>query len=259
MSKALVLRGSAIAILAMMSCMAIAQDGTSAAAPAVDPDAVAALNKMGAALRATQNVNLHADVTTEEVLTTGQKLQFGGTVDIKAVRPTKLRLDIASERQSRTFYYDGKTATLFAPRIGYFATFPAKPTIAQVLETAADQYGVEFPMSDLFEWGEDSTVAEGLTSAFRVGTDTIKGQVCEQYAMRQQGSDWQVWIRRDGAALPCKLVITTTDDSSMPQYTAVYDWKPAGSFPADTFTFTPPPETRRIAIGQVPTPAAGAK
>lgn len=259
MSKAFVLRGSAVAALAMISWAAVAQDAGSAEAPAVDPDAVAALNKMGAALRATQSVDLHADVTTEEVLTTGQKLQFGGTVDVKAVRPTKLRLDISSDRQSRAFYYDGKTATLFAPRIGYFATFPAKPTIAQVLETAAEQYGIEFPMSDLFAWGEDPTVAEGLTSAFRVGTDTISGQVCEQYAMRQQASDWQIWIRRDGDALPCKLVITTTDDPSMPQYTAVYTWKPAGNFPADTFTFTPPPETRRIAIGLVPTPAAGGK
>lgn len=259
MSKVRLLRGMAAAALALTSSMAIAQDTGSAAAPAVDPDAVAALNKMGAALRAAQNVNLHADITTEEVLTTGQKIQFGGTVDLKANRPTKLRLDIASDRQARTFYYDGKTATLFAPRIGYFASFQAPPTIAQVLEAAAEKYDIEFPMSDLFAWGEDARVAEGLTSAFRVGTETIRGQVCEHYAMRQQTSDWQVWIRRDGASLPCKLLITTTDDPSMPQYTAVYDWKPAESFPADTFTFTPPPETRRIAIGLVPTAPGGGK
>src|SRR4029453_7800711 len=86
----------------------------------IDPDAVAALHKMGASLGSLRTFELHADVTQEEVLTSDQKLQFSGTVEVKAQRPNALRMDLKSDRKDRTLYYDGKTATLFSPRIGYY-------------------------------------------------------------------------------------------------------------------------------------------
>ena len=48
--------------------------------------------------------------------------------------------------------------------------------------------------------------------------------MCEHYAMRQQGLDWQVWIRKGQDALPCKLVLTKMSDPAMPQFSAVYSW-----------------------------------
>lgn len=227
--------------------------------PGVEPEAVEALNKMGASLRALTSLALHADVTTEQVLMSGQKLQSGGTIDLKARRPDRLRMDIVSDRQSRSLYYDGKTATLYAPRLGYFATFQASPTIREMLANAEEKHGLDFPLTDLFEWGTSSSDHQDLQSAFWVDSETIKGHVCDQYAMRQEGQDWQVWIRQGANALPCKLVITTTDDSSMPQYSIVFDWQPATGFAADTFAFKAPADTRRIAIGVVPAVANGAE
>src|SRR5258707_1098243 len=97
--------------LVLVSAGAVAQPAN---APTRDPDAMAALAKMGASLRGLQSFAVHADVTQEEVLTTGQKLQFGSTVDVKARRPNAIRMDVASDRKTRTLYYDGKTATLFS-------------------------------------------------------------------------------------------------------------------------------------------------
>lgn len=225
----------------------------------VDPEAVAALDRMGAALRRLTNVSLRADVTTEEVLTTGQKLQYGGAVDIMAQRPNRLRMNLISDRKAREFYYDGETATLFSPRIGYFATFDAPPTIRELLEATAARYDLELPLVALLDWGTTPERTARLTSAFQVGTETIGGATCDHYAMREEGQDWQVWIAQGDNALPCKLVITTTDDPSMPQYVAAFTWKPAESFPADTFAFTPPENSRRIAIGIVDSGAGGSR
>jgi len=61
-------------------------------APVVEPEALAALNRMGAALRALNAMTLDAQTTNESVLETGQKLQFAGTVHIvaqKAVVPAQ--------------------------------------------------------------------------------------------------------------------------------------------------------------------------
>ena len=80
-----------------------------------DPRALAALERMGAALRAHQMVNVHADVTAEDALNTGEKLQYAGTVDIVARRPNAMKLSMRMGASERTLYYDGKTLTMAAP------------------------------------------------------------------------------------------------------------------------------------------------
>jgi hypothetical protein len=254
------LRLATIAVsVAVLSAAAPAQQTApqqEAAIPGRDADAVAALEKMGASLRALQSFGVHADFTQEQVLTSGQKLQFAGTVDVKARRPNAIRVDINSDRQARTLYYDGKTATLFSPHVGYYATFAAPPTIGELLKIASDKYAIDTPLADLFVWGSDAGAAAKLQSAFKVGTATINGKVCDQYAMRQANTDWQVWIEQGGQALPCKLVITTTDDPSMPQYAAVYRWTPQQALAESTFTFTPPANSRKIAIATSPATAS---
>lgn len=245
------------AALLSLATPAIAFQGASApaqstpAAAARDPDAMAALDRMGAALRRLQSFGLHVDVTTEEVLTTGQKIQNSGTVEYRVRAPNGLRIEMVSDKQARTIYYDGRNVTLFAPRVGYYASFAAPATIRETVRVARERYGVETPLADLFMWGTDPEATARVTSAFRVGDETIGGQVCEQYAMRQQGVDWQVWIRRGDNALPCKLVITSTDDPSMPQYTALMTWRPDQTFADSDFAFTPPANARQIQFSQV--------
>jgi len=222
-----------------------------AAAPAErDPAALAALNRMGVTLRELPSFGLHLDVTTEEVLTTGQKIQHGGTSDYLMRRPNAFRIENVSDRISRTIIYDGTTLTLFSPRIGYWASFPAPGSIKETLAAAHDRLGMEVPLAELFSWGTDPVVTAGVTSAISVGPERIGDQECDQYAMRQAGLDWQIWIRQGTQSLPCKIVITTTDDPSMPQFSAVFNWRLDATFAADSFTFAPPEGARRIQFSQ---------
>src|SRR3954466_3533848 len=87
----------------------------------MDPDAIAALDKMGKYLRTLKAMQIKAVVTTEEVALDGQKVQSTRTVDLLAERPNHLRAEVADERQPRLFYYDGKKFTLWAPRLKFFA------------------------------------------------------------------------------------------------------------------------------------------
>src|SRR5277367_3702872 len=121
----------------------------------VDPDAMAALDKMGAELRSHQTFALKADTTNEDVLGDGQKLQYQSTVDMQARRPDRFRIEINSDLRNRAIYYDGKTVTVFSPRLGYYASFDAPPTIRETLQQASAKYGVEIPLSDMFAWGTD--------------------------------------------------------------------------------------------------------
>ncbi|HEY5711228.1 MAG TPA: DUF2092 domain-containing protein [Allosphingosinicella sp.] len=250
---------SCAATLALcMACPSFAQapaaaPAASAATPAqveIDPNAMAALNRMGTTLRGLPSFGLHIDTTSEEVLTTGQKIQHGGNGDYLLRRPNAFRIETNSDRTSRIIVYDGTTLTLFSPRIGYWAAFPAPPTIRETLIAARDRLALELPISDLFTWGTDPVVSGAVTSAISVGPETINGQECDQYALRQADVDWQIWLRQGAQPLPCKIVITSTDDPSMPQFSALFTWRLDATFAADSFTFTPPDGARRIQFSQ---------
>lgn len=231
---------------------------TPGAAPATKPDAdaLAALDKMGEALRALSGFTITADVTTEQVLDSGQKLQYGGDVKIEVQRPGAFKIWTKSDQQERELYYDGKSLTVFAPKIGYYASVPAPATINATLDTISDKYGLEVPLADLFSLGVDPALTAKIQSGFDVGPAMINGKACEHYAFRQEEADWQVWIRSEGPALPCKMVITTTQDEAQPQYTAVMTWEAAAP-PQAAYTFKPPANAHRITLADIT--AASAK
>lgn len=219
---------------------------------AVDPDTMAALDRMGAALRAHGNIYVKAEVTTEDVLESGEKLQYAGNVEAYAQRPDRFRVSMVSDIKNRQFYYDGKSVTVFSPKLGMYASFDAAPTIRETLEKASSEYGVEFPLADLFTWGTDKSLASHVTSAFLVRPEHIGNQLCNHYALRQDNVDWQVWIADNG--IPCKLVITNRADDARPQYTAILHWSFPANIAANTFAFVPPPAAKKIVIARLATP-----
>lgn len=227
-----------------------------AAAPAVDPRALDALNAMGKHLRELKSFEVHADTTIDEIDADGQKLQFGGTVDYKVKRPDRLRAEIDSDRQQRTFYYDGTTLTQYAPRMGYYATVPAPASLRELAGVLRDKYSLSLPLADLFRWGEEKDDGAGLTGAAFIGPAKIGGTECGHYAYRQADADWQVWIAR-ASNLPCKLVITTLDEPQQPQYVAVFAWKPNVAFDDGTFAFEPPKTAHKIEIAVADSAPAG--
>lgn len=251
---------ASIGLVALMATTPLAaQTATAVAAgpasvPAVDPDARAALDRMGTALRKLSGFSAHADVTTETVLVSGQKIQGGGTLDFSVRRPGALKIAIATDSQSRDIYYDGKSVTIFSPDTRMYGSFAAPASIGLTLDLAKTKYGIEIPLADLFMFGVDQTMTARIKSGFAVGTETINGNVCEHYAFRQAKVDWQLWIRRDESALPCKLVITTTDDPSMPQYTALLSWVTNVVQAPEVFVFTPPADAIKIRVATTDTP-----
>jgi hypothetical protein len=239
----------------------IAAERHRAAAPAeaekIDPDAMAALDKMGAELRSHQTFELKSDVTNEDVLADGQKLQYQGTVEMQARRPDRFKIEASSDLRDRVIYYDGKKVTVFSPRLGYYASFDAPPTIRETLQQASDKYGIEIPLSDMFAWGTDPSMTARIKSAFLVRPEHINGQLCNHYAFRGEKADFQIWIQQNGPALPCKLVITNRSDASMPQYTSVMHWSFPDSIPDNVFAFEAPSNAKKIMLATLNPGGAG--
>jgi hypothetical protein len=214
----------------------------------IDPDAMSALDSMGRYLRTLRAFQVRAAITSEEVLVDGQKVQLANEADLVAMKPDRLRLKTSSDRKERLFLYDGKNFTQFAPRKNFYTTVPAPPTIPELANRLDTQYGIEMPFVDLFRWGTPESNAKDITAAADIGPSVIDGITCEQYAFRQPGLDWQVWIQDGDFPLPRKLVLTTTTDDARPQYEAVYTWNLAPSVDPAAFVFVPPKDAKQIAI-----------
>ncbi len=221
---------------------------TSTETPTIDPAAMQALNRMGAYLRGLKSFSLRADDAVDEVLDSGQKIQVTKTVELQVHKPDRLHADITTDRKAREIFFDGKHFTLLEPETRYFTTVAAPPTIREMLTAVETKYGIEFPLADLFQWGEDADAAADIQEAMLVGASKIDGQLANHYAFRQDEIDWQIWIAQGEAPLPLRYVITTKNEPGEPQYIANLTWdmqvKPADA----VFTFTPSQDDHPIAI-----------
>jgi hypothetical protein len=221
---------------------------TAAQAPVRDQAALDALSRMGAYLRTLERFQIQADTVIDEVADNGQKLQFAGAVTYKVRRPDGLYVETKTDRRVRQFTYDGHTFTIYAPRQNFYAQAEQTGTLAELATRLADRFDIHLPLVDLFYWGTDQADPSAITSASVIGFARINGADCDQYAFRQDGVDWQIWIERGERPLPRKLVITTRDGDANPQYAATLHWTLNPSFAPATFTFTPPREAHLIRI-----------
>jgi hypothetical protein len=228
-------------------------------ASAIDPNAMDALNKMGSYLRTLKAFKVKGDTTTDNVLDDGEVIQFSSVSEVVAAMPDRLRVEITDDDGHRFLFFDGKNFTIFGQVANFYATVPAPSTIGRLADDLSDKYGIDLPLTDLFRWGTNESSIGKIKAAADIGPSSVEGVTCEQYAFRQEGLDWQVWIALGEFPLPRKIVIRTLTDEARPQHMSILSWDLAPSFSENAFTFDPPPGALRIALAEVKAKAAEAK
>jgi hypothetical protein len=219
---------------------AAAQASPQAAAKLVDPAAVQALKAMGAHLQTLTQFRVSTQVTGERVLADGQKLQHSARAVLDVARPGKLHVRMDSARTQRELFFDGKVATIYTPQNKYYSSVPFAGDIGGLMVALRDRYGVQAPLSDLFAFGTPEAPLDNIESAMSAGQDYIGNDLCDHYAFRQGGLDWQIWIQTGRTPLPRKIVITSRGDEARPQSTSLIDWNLKQRFADKAFKFTPP-------------------
>jgi hypothetical protein len=224
---------------------------STAAAPAqaVDPGIIETLDRMGSYLRSLQAFELQASSDTDAILDNDQMAQFSRWATMKVRRPNRLRADIRDDAGDRkTFYFNGKTFTVFDPDNKYYAMVDAPPTLGEMAKVLAERYGIELPLADLFYWDSNKVDAKAIKSADFLGYAEVDGRMTTHFALRQEGVDWQIWVERGASPLPRTLVITSTSEAARPQHSVRLRWNLAPKLSAGDFDFKPPPGAHRIDI-----------
>lgn len=248
-----IIAGAALLLSALPASLQAAKPApapapAAAQSPAVDADAVAALERMGAALRALKQFTLATDASTEVVLDNGQKIELDSQLKYQVQPPRHLFVDMESARAHRQLFYDGNTMTLYSPRLKYYASVDGvNATLGELAGKLWNDYGIDLPLADLFQWGSNTAARPTLISANHIGAASVDGTPVEQYAFQQTDVDWQLWIGK-ADNLPRKIVIISQDDPAQPAYSARLKWDIRAPIAPTAYTFTPPKDAARIGI-----------
>jgi hypothetical protein len=218
--------------------------------PAVEPEAVAALTRMGRYLQTLKTFSVKGTASSEEVLPQGLKVRYDLVSSMEVARPDRVRAEQTSDRRHRQIFYDGTTFSVYSKSSGYYAQAPAATTIQELGSRLQSEYAVGLPLLDLFVWADDKAAKPTLQMARVVGLSTIRGVACDQYVFRQGDHDWQVWIQRGAQPLPRRVVVTATTEAR-PQTMADYDWTLNPPLSAATFKFSPPPGAVSVPLQRV--------
>ena len=212
-------------------------------APAVkiEPRAQELLKEMSSYLAGIPKLSVHVASSRELVVQDGLKVQFHAATDIALQRPDKLSATIKLGDAEAIFLYDGRNYTVHKKGGQYFATAEAPPNIDKAIELARERLEVDAPTADLLLSDPYAVLTEGVTAGAYLGTDNIDGTSCHHLIFRQPEVDWQIWIEDGARPLPRKMVITSKDLQSAPQFEAFLDnWNLSPTLTADTFQFKPP-------------------
>ena len=215
----------------------------------IQDQAIDALKAMSTYLMSASTLQAVSEGSLDVVTDDGQRIQLDGTTTYKVRRPGFV-IDYVSDMKSRRFIYDGKTFTVYSPKLGYYASVAAPPTNREVLDTIYNKFGIALPLEDLFRWGDGTNAdrIKALRSAYDVGPATIGGVETEHYAYREDKTDWEVWIQQGDQPLPRKLVIVDRTDPAHPTFTTKLTWQVNPTFTDADFAFVPDANAKRIEL-----------
>ncbi len=214
-------------------------------APAVSPEAQAVLARMAGFMRGLDAFAITSDVTRDEIVARGYKLQNTEHATLVVRRPDRFRAEISGDIRNRTIVYDGKHLALYSPDDAAFARIEAPATLATLVDRLLDA-GVELPLLDVLYPGSSGTLTDAVDGGVLVGESSVAGVACDHLAFRQADIDWQLWVEKGARPLPRKFVITTRYAVGDPQYQSVLHWDLSPALDGTTFTFVPPPATHEV-------------
>ena len=213
----------------------------------MDPHATAVVRRMSSYLGKLPAFTATADSMTEVVLRDGQKIQALARSTIAVQRPNKLRSVRLGQVAHLQLTYDGSKMILVNTRRNQYAMNDAPKTLDAALDYARDKLGVEAPGADLLY----TDVYEGLMQHTRsgqyLGETEVRGVRCDHVAFRGERADWELWVQQGSRPLPMRYVITTTDQSTQPEFSVnISHWNTSPTFSPAEFATTPPPNGKRV-------------
>lgn len=212
-----------------------------------DPKATSLLREMTGFLGRQRNISVQTEGVVLVVTQDGQKIDVPYESRAWIKRPNKLRAERTRDAKERTFFYDGKTFTIYGKDANLYAQAPAPATLDQAVDTARDQLGIEAPGADFLYSDAYQGLMDGVTSGKFVGEEVVNGTRVQHLAFRGKDVDWQVWIEAGARPVPRRYVITSKDVKGSPDFRVEFsNWDFETKLSDDRFAFQAPAGAEKI-------------
>lgn len=200
-------------------------------------------------LKAQQAFTVEIDVTYDNVLESGEKVQYSGYQTLWVRKPDRMRSDYTGDERVTRFYYDGRSFTLFTPPLNVYATKQAPANLDDVVEQIEENYGITVPMSNLLLSDPCEGIAAERQNAIFIGNNLVNRQETYHILLTGEERDIQLWISKTEPPLIQKGIINYKTLPHSPQYTVLFsNWNFQPTLTEDLFIFTPPQDAVGIEI-----------
>jgi hypothetical protein len=215
----------------------------------VDVAAVEILQKTTEFMGSLKKFSVHTQNTLEDVLDSGQRIDYDISAWALVSRPNKLRSQRTGGLVNQTFFYDGEKVVMYDQDAAVYAEAAAPGTIDELLDFAREDLNILFPVSDLVYTFSFPLLMQDVTSAIVLEQTSINGVICDHVAFAQPGVEFQLWVAAGEKPFPCKYVVTdTTSPELISISTVMSDWDFDPKVKKDSFTFVPPKGTEKTAF-----------
>lgn len=212
----------------------------------VEPEVDRVMERACDQLESAPAFSVTADISYDDVLESGLKVQYQRYSELLLERPDHLRIDGESDKGSRAILYDGRTLTVFNSDRNMYVQVPAPDTIDATLEKL-EENGVLVPLEDLMSSEPCAWLHENDLEGFYGGRHYLDGNFVHHLLFRAAAADFQVWVQGGEVPVIRKVVIEYREKEGMPRYEArLSDWDFRPTIDAGEFAFTPPEGAYRI-------------
>jgi len=225
----------------------------------IEPKADAELHKMSDYLASLKSFRVETTAIDEKFTTDGQKIQEISDSTIAVKRPGAMRVDRVGPRGHAVLRDDGRQISVINLDKNVYAEAPAPATIDEAIDKVRERLQIEAPGADLLMSDPYETLTDGLATGRYIGIEPIDNVKAHHLAVTKDNVDYQIWIQDGPEPVPLRYVITSKDMPGQPQFTVeLRNWQPNATVGRGTFSFTAPPDAKRIDIKSAPkTPSTG--
>jgi len=223
--------------------------------PSISEEAGTAVSQMGKMLLA-KELSLTARTIRVYLDESGQPLHVFHTMKVVVRRPNRLAVEVTGDDGSHDLFYDGKSVSVFSPDNKEYAVIAASGDIPSALNEALDKLNVDFPLSDFLTNAPDKSLLGDVIAGWQVGTANVDGVECRHlYFVRKAGIDLELWVEKNSAATPHRLIVTYRLLPGQPNFIAEFTSWDTRDHPSDSqFSFQPPPDAKKIEPGPAVVP-----
>jgi hypothetical protein len=213
------------------------------------PDARGLLRSMGELLAKTQRMSVTVRAAYDSVQKSGQKVEWNEVRTLTLSRPDRLRMEAEKSNGSRSLVvFDGKGISTFDEAAHVYAQVPQPGGVDETLVYFVRDLHMRLPLAVLFVSRVATELDRRVKSVEYVETTGILGGGLAHHLVgRTDTVNFQIWIAAGDQPLPQRIVLTYRNAPGQPEFRGQFSaWNLAPELADSLFTFTPPPDTKKI-------------